>query len=358
MRSGLLAASWLLVIACTGVIGSESSTGGGAAAGGGAADAGATGGGGAATGGGTVTGGGSASGGGASAGGGSATGGGAATGGGSATGGGGSATGGGGGGMTDAGFDGGFDAGDPFSTDRNTFFGSSRCADAGFLLCDDFESGTLDTSTWSKVGGAVTVEQGDHARGSWALHVKITGNGAAYIRETKTFPAPNNAYWGRAFYKFIALPTSADMSYSHWTILAASGSVVDGEIRVSGQLSNGKNLFGVGTDNRSQATGTGDWTSSDKDPNNMPRAVPLNEWECLEWLHDGQNNETRFFWDDVEHPSLHTTSSVNGGNGMPYLLPQFTDVWVGWQEYQTATEPFELWVDEVAIDSQRIGCVR
>ena len=31
-------------------------------------------------------------------------------------------------------------------------------------------------------------------------------------------------------------------------------------------------------------------------------------------------------------------------------------LWVGWNEYQTTTEKFEMWVDEVAVDGQRIGC--
>jgi hypothetical protein len=248
---------------------------------------------------------------------------------------------------------------DPFSTDRNLFFGASRCADAGFQLCEDFESGQIDNATWSQASsGNLAVETTDHARGTHALHITQAGNGSSYIRETKTFPATNNTYFGRAFFKFIRLPMNADMSYAHWTILAGSGTVVDGEIRVSGQLSNSTNLFGVGTDNRTMATGTGDWTTSDNDPNGMPGAVPTNTWICIEWMHDGQHNETRFYWDDVEHPSLHTTSTMNGGNGMPYLMPQFTNVWVGWAEYQTSSVPFELWVDEIAIDSARIGCVR
>ncbi|MBK7862738.1 MAG: hypothetical protein IPJ65_29835 [Archangiaceae bacterium] len=257
---------------------------------------------------------------------------------------------------------GGSTSGDAGTTDggRAAFFGDSRCADAGFKLCEDFESGVINASTWTQTGAAsLAVSTGDHARGTRALHITKTGNGSAYLRETKTFPATNNTYWGRAFYKFIALPvTTAAMTYSHWTIVGATGNVVNGEIRLSGQLSNGRNLFGVGTDNRTQDGGTGDWTNSDKDPNNMPRAVPLNEWMCLEWLHDGANDETRFYWDGVEHPSMHTTRTMHGGNSNPFILPQFTAVWVGWAEYQASTEPFEMWVDEIAIDSQRIGCVR
>jgi len=252
------------------------------------------------------------------------------------------------------------DAGDPFSTDRNTFFGDSRCADAGFVVCEDFESGNINGAIWQQSSSNdLQVDTAEHARGGHALHVTVNGNGGANIHTSKPFPAPNNRYWGRAFFKFIRLPQNADMSYAHWTVIAATGTNVDGEIRVSGQLSNSKNLWGVGTDNRSQPIGTGDWTNSDNDPNGMPRAVPTGEWECIEWLHDGQNNETRFFWDDVEHPSLHTTATMSGSTtGQPYVLPDFNSVWLGWAEYQSSSVPFELWIDEIAIDYARVGCVR
>jgi hypothetical protein len=266
----------------------------------------------------------------------------------------------------DAGGSGGGDAGGPggdagsgrdLSTDRAKFFGASRCAAAGVLFCEDFESGALDAKTWSVTGTAPVVDGLQHARGAKALHVSKTGNGPSYIKETKTFPAAQNTYWGRAFVWFQSLPTAPGMTYAHWTFAAASGTGVSGEIRLSGQLQNGANHFGVGTDNRVDPNGTGDWTTSDDDPKGAPMAVPTGAWLCIEWLHAGATNETRFFWDAVEHPSLHTTSTVHGGNANPYILPQFTNLWIGWDEYQTSTEPFEMWVDEIALDPARIGCV-
>ncbi len=256
---------------------------------------------------------------------------------------------------------GGGDAGDPLSTDRALFFGATRCADAGFLLCENFETGAINPSIWTVTGGsAVAVGTAEHARGNYALHITRVGNGSAYIKETKTFPAKNNTYYGRVFVKFISLPATP-MGYAHWTIIAAAGSVVDGEIRVSGQRPtnpSAKQLFGVGTDNRTQTTGTGDWTISDADPPGNPRAVPLNEWMCIEWLHQGSTNETRFWWDAVEHPSLHTTSNTMPVNSNPFILPQFNNLWLGWAEYQASTQTFELWMDEIAVHSSRIGCVR
>ncbi len=250
----------------------------------------------------------------------------------------------------------GGDGGRDLSTDRSKFFGASRCGTAGLLFCEDFESGKVDTTTWKTVGTAPTVDGVQFARGAKALHVNVTGNGASYIRETKTFPIPNDRYWGRMFVYFHKLPTTP-MTYAHWTFAAASGTGTTGEIRLSGQLQNGKNLFGVGTDSGNDPQGTGDWTNSDKDPNNAPQAVPLDTWLCIEWLHAGDTNETRFFWDALEHPSLYTTKTKHGGNTNPYVMPQFTQLWVGWQEYQTSTLPFELWIDEVAVDGNRIGCI-
>ena len=251
------------------------------------------------------------------------------------------------------------DGGRDYSTDRAAFFGNSRCADAGVQLCEDFESGMINPAIWTTQGTKPVVDTMEHARGTHALHITQQGNGLSYIVESTTFPEANNTYFGRVFVYFKSLPApTADggMPYAHWTMLAGSGTGVPGEIRVSGQLQNGKNLFGVGTDNQTDS-GTGDWTNSDNDPKGSPTAVPLNQWLCIEWMHKGDTNETQFWWDATLHPSLSTTSSMHGGNKNPYLLPQFKQVWVGWQEYQTSSELFELWVDEIAIDSRRIGCV-
>lgn len=249
------------------------------------------------------------------------------------------------------------DGGRDFSTDRDKFFGASRCADAHLLLCEDFESGSLDTSTWSVSGDTPVVDTAEHARGTHALHITKSGNGQSYIRETKTFPVANDTYYGRMFVKFVKLPTTASLSYAHWTFAAASGTGAVGEIRLSGQLQNGRNLFGVGTDATADPNASGDWTTLDNDPPGNPVAVPTGSWLCIEWLHKGDTSDTSFWWDATHHPSLDTTLTMNGGNGNPYTLPMFTNVWVGWQEYQTTTEDFEMWVDEIGIDTARIGCV-
>jgi len=243
------------------------------------------------------------------------------------------------------------------STNRDLFFGDSRCAKANVLLCEDFESGAIDKNTW-KVTGSPIVDGIQKARGTHALHILMNSDGKSALSETKTFPAANNTYYGRLFIYFSSLPADP-MTYAHWTIAAATGTDVSGEIRIGGQLQQKVNRWGVGTDNRVDPNGSGDWTNADKDPNNMPRTVPLNEWMCVEWMHKGDTSETKFWWDGVEHPSLDTVPTTkHGGNpSQPFYLPKFTALWIGWQEYQTSAQKWEMWIDEVIVDKERIGCV-
>ena len=253
------------------------------------------------------------------------------------------------------------DSGRDFSTDRTKFFGASRCASSGLLLCEDFESGSLDKTTWTVVGNTPVIDGIQAARGTKALHITRTGNGASYIKEMKTFPAKDNTYWGRTFVYFNEIPrpdASAGFTYAHWTFVAASGTGTVGEIRLSAQLQAPGNIFGVGTDSTATDAGTGDWTTSDNDPAGAPKPAPTGQWLCIEWLHSGKTNETRFFWDATEHPSLYTSATKHGGNAAAqYIMPEFTNVWVGFQEYQPNSEDYEMWVDEIAIDSSRIGCI-
>jgi hypothetical protein len=238
-----------------------------------------------------------------------------------------------------------------FSTNRDEFFGASRCSSA-FELCDDFEATTLNTTRWRVQGPAPTIDSTRAARGMRSVHFRTTDNGLSLIHATSIFPATNNTYWGRLFVWFDSMPTAP--MWAHWTIVGAIGSGTEAEVRLGGQYDGDSNRFGVGTDHGP----TGDWTTLDDDPGDP---VPVDSWVCIEWLHKGDTDETRFFWDGVEHPSLHTSPTEHGGpQSEDYVLPEFEDVFVGWWLYQAGTTPpaFDVWIDEVALDGERIGCSR
>lgn len=238
-----------------------------------------------------------------------------------------------------------------YSTTPSEFGGPSRCAKLDAQLCEDFETGTLDKTLWEVGGNEAIIETGKSMRGSHSAHFHTDNNGFSFIKEKKTFPAVNNTFWGRMFFYVDALPVTPD--YAHFTIIEGAGSGDSSFVREGGQY----RKFGVGTDNGP----SGDWTNIDADPTKASaKEIPEKAWMCVEWLYKGDTNETRFFWDGVEHPSLYTFPKVAHGDkpNVDYNLPNFNSVWVGWWMYQNNPVPdhFDVWIDEIAIDKARIGC--
>lgn len=237
----------------------------------------------------------------------------------------------------------------------DTFFGSSRCSGAGLLLCDGFEGASIDAALWEVEqtdDNVVELSTTQAARGAKSLRVQAA-NGFGFLRNESIFPVPNNDYYGRMF---VRVARFSEVAWAHWTLVEAAGTGSGHKIRVGGQYRTdvGKNRWGVGSDGGP----TGDWTTPDSDPNGAPGEPPENSWVCLEWLHQGSRNVTRFYLDEEEHPSLATTAQEHGGSQADYVLPELTNVWVGWWQYQPDPEPFEVWIDEVAFDDERIGCFR
>jgi len=238
------------------------------------------------------------------------------------------------------------------------FFGASRCAGAGLLLCDGFETDAIDTGLWNVSKSAQNVLENTRdyaARGEQSVHI-MADNGYAFLRNESIFPVANNDYYGRMFVRVERFST---VDWAHWTVAEGAGTGNDAKVRVGGQYvrtdfdtNTWANRWGVGTDGGE----TGDWTNADQDPLGQVVEPAILEWVCLEWQHFGSTNETRFYLDGVEHPSLYTTAQDHGGDSGQYILPQMTSFWFGWVQYQEDPMPFDVWIDEVALDDERIGC--
>jgi hypothetical protein len=234
--------------------------------------------------------------------------------------------------------------------------GPSKCPNAEFLLCDGFEGDKIDSALWTTMQTAPALDTMHAARGSRALHMHTTATGASGLTTTKIFPVAAGRYYGRMFVYIEALPTSPQ--WAHWTLVGANPTQGKGEIRVGGQYDGKINRWGVGTDQGP----TGDWTNLDEDPKNAVQPVPEKAWVCVEWMHDSDNDETSFYLDGVEHPSLHTTADVKhmGNADVKYEIPELGSVWVGFWNYNqnkpVTPSQFDVWIDEVAFDDARIGC--
>jgi hypothetical protein len=239
---------------------------------------------------------------------------------------------------------------------------------ANALFCDDFEddaAGQFPGAPWQNQtgsGATVRVDGLQAFSGNQAAHVNAPPNGAyrrGYFslgQQSGVFPAASREMFGRAMMFLDATPNAV----VHWTIIQAEGRAADGThdayYRYGGQQQGGAGLManyetnmGVSTDCYSHSA----------------TRMPVQRWACVEWHFDAQDNEMQLWLDGTELTDIRVvdrpTSAGAGclGNdvGGEWLAPPaFTTLHLGWESYQTSSNDRNLWVDDVAIATERVGC--
>ena len=237
------------------------------------------------------------------------------------------------------------------STGASTGAGDPSCATTGhdFLLCDDFEGQAVgdgpDDSVWtvSKSDGAtVLIDDAEKKFGAHALHLHMDpDNRQATLKETKTFPLPGgtNSFYGRAFFM---LGAGINMPTHHTNFFEGDGPVPgggNGNYRYGS--SNGKFLANYNPGDPAKGSDT---------------EVPKGTWACMEWAFLGDTNELHFYLDGNELTDI--AIPPEGLNGNVWTAPMFNSAYFGWITYEndTASDHYDVWYDNVAIDTQRIGC--
>jgi hypothetical protein len=238
--------------------------------------------------------------------------------------------------------------------------GRGPCTGADLLFCEDFDglpTGGGSSLNWGidTRNGTLTVERrgvrgGGHGRGgNKVLRVHTEDNGRAFLR-VDDFSAPGNRFFGRMRLRVDAFPTAPD--WAHFTLVEATGSGSSEVVRpIGGQYvpTLDRSLWGVGADGGP----TGDWT-------NWRESAPVVEdrWQCVEWQLDAADNRVAVWWDGVANPELTASTNSHGGNQVPFVLPTVDTVKIGWQLYQGGTTPerFDLWIDDLALGTSRLGC--
>ncbi|WP_431882871.1 hypothetical protein [Micromonospora gifhornensis] len=220
------------------------------------------------------------------------------------------------------------------------------------LFCEDFEGlrpGGASTLDWGidTRNGTLTVERA--RRGNQVLHIHTVDSGRAFLR-VDDFAAPGNRFYGRMRLRVDAFPTAPD--WAHFTLVEATGTGSSEIVRpIGGQYApTVPGIFwGVGADGGP----TGDWT-------NWRESAPVVEdtWQCFEWQLDPKDNRVVVWIDGVANPELTASTTRHGGNDVPFILPTVNTVKIGWQLYQGGTTPgeFDLWIDDIALSTKRIGC--
>ena len=77
----------------------------------------------------------------------------------------------------------------------------------------------------------------------------------------------------------------------------------------------------------------------------------------MEWEYNGMNDEMHYWLESQEVADLAVLQKGDGCTG-PNLwkAPTYEKVSLGWYNAQASPVPIEMWMDDVAIDTNRIGC--
>ena len=235
----------------------------------------------------------------------------------------------------------------------------ASCADGTYLLCEDFEATAVNAipTGWTKHGDPVSVADDQAASGSHSLKIGPTDNGERRIyHDAMSLPS---THWGRVRFK---VKTPVPDAFVHSTIVTLYGrspkpDMDNLEVRVVDTVKESKQgfnndgngshfqvLYNVQPQSRNEF-GHGssyDWTF---DAN----------WHCAEWYIDSAQQTYKFFLDDKE---ITDVEFMNGaGNFDNSEVPSvFSQIRLGWNNYQSAPPGFTAWVDDFAMATQRINC--
>jgi hypothetical protein len=250
-------------------------------------------------------------------------------------------------------------AGAPDSSAAVAADGPSRCPRTGVTLCEDFESGVLDPGTWKvqKIGSArheIVSDRAASGTRSWHIRTLREAGHGAWLTETRTFPAPDNTIFGRVYMLIAEAPHNiAQVIISHHGRLPASASYVFGA-----QLDRFYLTYAPNNPFKEY------WKRS-------ATAFPIGRWTCLEWNVVGTSPSATHFWVD----GVELLQAVAGfpGDARRFFLdardafpaPVFEDLSIGWRVAHTdadsspAPPPMvDVWIDDIAIGSTRVGCDR
>jgi hypothetical protein len=246
----------------------------------------------------------------------------------------------------------------------------------GTLVCDDFESQALGakpgapwSTSLSNTQVSIVVDGARAHSGSRA--VKVTAGAASGYQsamlgyQVPKLSASGNDLYGRMMFWLESAPSTG----VHWTFIDGYG-LLPGKnyhafYRYGGQHPISENGSFVGNQlmanyetpdiyqNPPVGIGSDCWLHSDK------KLVPVGRWACAEWHFDGSANKMQFWLDGTELSDLAMNGTGQGctqqSSTFPWTAPTFERIDVGWESYQ-ADEARTLWIDDVAIGTQRVGC--
>ncbi len=217
---------------------------------------------------------------------------------------------------------------------------SSGCAG---LFCEDFEKGTIEPSIWNAQangGQTVAVETSVVAHGKYAVQFHAAPNIESYdFIITKNAPvALLGHHFGRAYFNVTPKPPT---EHAEFLFAGTAGfpNLKYLEVASIGTPWQLTYVDLIGTTGESYASGG---------------VVPVARWSCLEWEFNDTPDQATVFVDGVQSYSRSTIAFQGQSSG---LVGGFTDFGFGYYDWHPVSYPFDVYYDDIVLDTKRIGCL-
>ncbi|MDP9171942.1 MAG: hypothetical protein M3N54_15095 [Acidobacteriota bacterium] len=212
------------------------------------------------------------------------------------------------------------------------------------LFREDFESGAIDPAVWSQqtTGDSILKIQSERAaHGKYALLARCptpAQRTMAFVT-LKHLPEELHAHhFGRAYvYVTPKLPARHTM-----LIFAGTPGFPKYKYEEVATLNGRFQLTYV-----DQVDGGEDWHSGGPD-------IPLDRWFLLEWEFNDRPSQATVWLDGEKAYNTDFTFKNAGEN----LVGGFTDVAFGFRLWGAAPQPFDVYFDDIALDTARIGPIK
>ena len=228
-----------------------------------------------------------------------------------------------------------------------------------FAFCEGFESyadgAHPKDARWTETQGTeqVVVASTKPARGERSLHIKFENNPRQthWMRTSEPFPKLSRQHYGRIFVWIEQLP-DAKIEYRHWVTVEMhpnSGPV----LRVLGGETP-PNIGANANDVTKQNSAMFDLITPGEDRRREDNVnIGAKKWFCFEWSLDVDADSYRMWLDGAPMPGASWDHS-----NPDYTFQPISYLWLGWTDWHNDSANWEVHLDEVALDSNRIGSNR
>ncbi len=219
------------------------------------------------------------------------------------------------------------------------------------LFCEDFEKGIIDPAIWDvKVNGGqsmpdLVTQAGLVAHGKYAAHFHANPNTVSYdFMITKNPPAAlKGHHFGRAYFMITPMPPT---NHTEYIFAGTTGFPALKYLEVASAAPLVWQLTYV----TEVPPGTGeDYHSGGK--------VPIGQWFCLEWEFNDAPDQAAVYQDgNAAAAFAQNTFTYNGAT--TGLVGGFAAFGFGYYAWHPATYAFDVYYDDIVLDTKRVGCLK